>query len=70
MNVCSLVFQRDERSVSDKCHYAECHYAECHYAECHRAVTLLFFQVGLNDSGEYRCGSDLTGEAFVRVPML
>ncbi len=25
------------------------------------------FQVGLNDSGEYRCGSDLTGEAFVRV---
>ena len=23
--------------------------------------------MGLNDSGEYRCGSDLTGEAVVRV---
>jgi hypothetical protein len=28
---------------------------------------IVFFQVGLNDSGEYRCGSDLTGEAVVRV---
>ena len=28
---------------------------------------LIFFQVGLNDSGEYRCGSDLTGETQVRV---
>ena len=28
---------------------------------------MIFFQVGLNDSGEYRCGSDLTGETRVRV---